>query len=109
MSKGLQRDRVFAGLDIGTTKVSCTIGTAGEKEINIIGVGQSPNTGMRQGVVVNIEAVSEAIQKAKEEAEHKTEGYCGRGIPLINTMCKSVRYLDPGNKVEVIYEWHVDH
>lgn len=69
MSKGLRRDRVFAGLDIGTTKVACTIGSAGENGIHIIGVGQSPNTGMRQGVVVNIEAVSEAIQKAKDEAE----------------------------------------
>lgn len=46
--------------------------------------------------------------EAKKDNEHRTEGYCGRGIPLINTMCKSVRYLPPGNKVEVIYEWCVD-
>lgn len=69
MSKGLKRNQVLAGLDIGTTKVTCTIGSTGEDGINIIGVGHSPNTGMRQGVVVNIEAVSEAIIKAKEEAE----------------------------------------
>lgn len=69
MSKGLKRNQVLAGLDIGTTKVTCTIGSIGEDGINIIGVGHSPNTGMRQGVVVNIEAVSEAIIKAKEEAE----------------------------------------
>lgn len=46
--------------------------------------------------------------KAKEDAAHKTEGYCGRGIPLIRTMCRSVRYLDDGNKVEVVFDWHID-
>lgn len=46
--------------------------------------------------------------KAKENANHKTEGYSGRGIPLINTMCRSVRYLGKGNQVEVIFDWHVD-
>lgn len=46
--------------------------------------------------------------QAKENADHKTEGYSGRGIPLIRTMCRSVRYLPPGNKVEVVFDWHVD-
>ena len=46
--------------------------------------------------------------KSKEENTHKTEGYSGRGIPLINTMCRSVRYLGKGNQVEVIFDWHVD-
>jgi len=46
--------------------------------------------------------------QAKENAAHKTEGYSGRGIPLIRTMCRSVRYLQPGNKVEVVFDWHVD-
>ena len=70
---------VFAGLDIGSTKVSITVGvlnalvTAGsenpEAEIEIIGVGTAPNTGIRQGVVVNIEATAESISKARDEAE----------------------------------------
>lgn len=47
-------------------------------------------------------------QAKQAAAEHKTSGYCGRGIPLISTMCKSVRYLERGNKVEVIFEWFVD-
>ncbi len=45
---------------------------------------------------------------AKEKANHRTEGYSGRGIPLINTMCRSVKYLGKGNQVEVIFDWHVD-
>lgn len=61
--------RIIAGLDIGTTKVALAIGRFDGSQLNIIGVGQAPNSGMRHGVVVNIDATTEAIQKAKEEAE----------------------------------------
>ena len=37
--------------------------------------------------------------------EHKTDGYCGRGIPLIRTMCESLDYLGDGNEVRVVYRW----
>lgn len=61
--------RFIAGLDIGTTKVTCAIGRFENGSLDIIGVGTAPNTGMRHGVVVNIDATTEAIIKAKEEAE----------------------------------------
>jgi len=61
--------RIVAGLDIGTTKVACAIGRLDNGTLEIIGVGQAPNTGMRHGVVVNIDATTEAIRKAKDEAE----------------------------------------
>lgn len=64
-----KRGRIVAALDIGTTKVACAIGVLGKENVEVIGVGQAPNTGMRQGVVVNIEAATESITKAKEEAE----------------------------------------
>lgn len=61
---------VLAGLDIGSTKVSFVIGTVtAAGAIDIAGVGTAPNTGMRHGVVVNIEATTDSIRKAKEEAE----------------------------------------
>lgn len=37
--------------------------------------------------------------------EHKTEGYSGRGIPLIRTMCESFQYNNTGNEVEAVYRW----
>ena len=37
-----------------------------------------------------------------------SDSYCGRGIPLIKTLCRSVNYLEAGNKVEVIFEWRVE-
>lgn len=82
-----KKPHVVAGLDIGTTKVSLVIGTVesshsasaapttttsthpAELNINIIGLGTAANTGIRQGVVVNVEATIEAISKAREEAE----------------------------------------
>lgn len=70
MSTSKPKVPVLAGLDIGSTKVSFVIGTVSpEGKIEVAGVGTAPNTGIRQGVVVNIEATTESIKKAKEEAE----------------------------------------
>lgn len=61
---------VIAGLDIGSTKVAVVIGSITEDgQVEIVGVGTAPNTGIRQGIVVNIEATTESIRKAKDEAE----------------------------------------
>jgi CheY-like chemotaxis protein len=38
-------------------------------------------------------------------AQHKTEGYCGRGIPLLLKMCESLEYHGKGNIVEVRFRW----
>lgn len=72
MAKEVYQDkkgRVIAALDIGTTKVSLAIGISQGESIDIIGVGEAPSMGIRQGVVVNIESTAESIRKAREEAE----------------------------------------
>lgn len=70
MSTAKPKAPVLAGLDIGSTKVCFVIGTVNpEGKIEVAGVGTAPNTGIRQGVVVNIEATTDSIKKAKEEAE----------------------------------------
>ncbi|MFM6929636.1 MAG: cell division protein FtsA [Bdellovibrio sp.] len=70
MSNTKPKAPVLAGLDIGSTKVCFVIGTVNpEGKIEVAGVGTAPNTGIRQGVVVNIEATTDSIKKAKEEAE----------------------------------------
>lgn len=68
------RPLVIAGLDIGSSKVGVVIATVNQSnpdypKLEVVGVGQAPNTGIRQGVVVNIEATTESIRKAREEAE----------------------------------------
>jgi len=60
---------VIVGLDIGTTKVAAIIGEVTEGGVDIIGVGTCPSEGLRQGVVVNIEATTNSIAQAIQEAE----------------------------------------
>ena len=37
--------------------------------------------------------------------EHKTDGYCGRGLPLIRTICEEFYYEGCGNKVNAVVVW----
>lgn len=70
MAKVTKKSHVVTGLDIGTTKVACVVGVVGVSGgLDIVGVGVAANPGMRQGIVINIEATVEAIKKAREEAE----------------------------------------
>ncbi len=62
-------EKIIVGLDIGTTKIMAVVGEMLEDEINIIGVGSHPSTGLRKGIVVNIESTVDSIKKAVEEAE----------------------------------------
>ncbi|GAB6067078.1 cell division protein FtsA [Methylothermus subterraneus] len=67
-----RKDRnIVVGLDIGTSKVAVIVGEyqPREGEIEIIGVGVHPSTGLKRGVVVNLESTVQAIQRAVEEAE----------------------------------------
>jgi cell division protein FtsA len=58
------------GLDVGTSKVCALVAEASrESEPTVIGYGVAPCTGLRKGVVVNIDAAVEAIRAAVGEAE----------------------------------------
>ncbi|MBY0470209.1 cell division protein FtsA [bacterium] len=61
------------GLDIGTTKICCIVGEIVEAGpnplIDIVGIGTAPSSGLRKGVVINMDATVESITKAVEEAE----------------------------------------
>lgn len=60
----------IVGIDIGTSKIVCIIGEIDESgQLTIIGLGKHPSTGLKRGVVVNIEATVASIQKAVEQAE----------------------------------------
>jgi cell division protein FtsA len=66
----LSNEELVVGLDIGTTKVCAVIGEIGENGLlEITGVGTSPSTGLRKGVVVNIEATLRSVSQAIEAAE----------------------------------------
>lgn len=69
----------YVGLDIGTSRVRCVIGVYdndGSNLPSIIGHGEAINQGMRRGMVVHVDDVAEAINKAVTEAERIS------GIPI---------------------------
>lgn len=69
MAKKQERN-LIVGLDIGTSKIIALVGEVNpEGKLEIIGVGHHPSTGLKRGVVVNIEATVQSIQRAVEEAE----------------------------------------
>ena len=63
-------EKMIVGLDIGTSKIVAIVGSVGPRgELEIIGTGLYPSSGLKKGVVVNIEATVNSIQRAIEEAE----------------------------------------
>ncbi len=66
----MPKNGYIVGFDIGTKKVIALISEITENnKIEIIGIGSSESRGLRKGVVVNLDATVDAINKAQEEAE----------------------------------------
>ena len=70
MAKKKPSKNLIVGLDIGTSKVVVLVGEiTHDNKIEIIGYGSHPSKGLKRGVVVNIDATAQSIQRAVEEAE----------------------------------------
>lgn len=71
-----EHSRYAVGIDVGTTTIRCVVGhidpTTGTP--TIVGVGQSANSGMRKGTVVNLSGPAHAIDAALGDAE-RMSGY----------------------------------
>lgn len=78
----------FVGLDIGTSKVRCVVGTIDQDsdttQISIVGAGTAPNHGMRKGTVVHADEVASAIGAALEEAERVSGIHIKEATVLVN-------------------------
>ncbi|MCF7521511.1 cell division protein FtsA [Neisseria sp. ZJ106] len=90
----MEQGKYISVLDIGTSKVIALIGEIQEdNEIHIVGLGQAPSHGLKAGMVVNIEATSQAITQAVGDAErmadtkisHVTTGIAGNHIRSLNS------------------------
>ncbi|NMG28856.1 cell division protein FtsA [Aromatoleum evansii] len=61
---------LIVGLDIGTAKVTCMVAEVRpDGRLNVVGVGTQPASGLKRGVVVNIEATVDAISRVIQEVE----------------------------------------
>nr|HPN17736.1 cell division protein FtsA [Candidatus Aminicenantes bacterium] len=66
----MAKNGYIVGIDIGTRTVTVLIGEINEeRKIEVIGIGTAESRGLRKGVVVNLDETSEAIKKARTDAE----------------------------------------
>ncbi len=65
---------VIVGVDIGTSKVSTVIGkTNNTGEVEILGKGIESCSGIKKGIIVDIDATSNSIQSSVRKAEAQAE------------------------------------
>lgn len=110
-------DELLVGLDIGTSKVCVVVGeTNSAGELQILGVGRAVSTGLRKGVVVNIEAtlrsVGEAVEMAEQAAGREItevytciagahiEGINSRGVVAVASKGREITQVDVNRVTE---------
>jgi cell division protein FtsA len=65
----------LVALDVGTSKIVCLIGKVIDSHsIEVISMGSYPSSGLKKGVVVNIDATTDAIQKSVDQAVSSFDG-----------------------------------
>lgn len=70
MARNEVDNNIIVSLDIGTSKVLAIVAEMQpDGQFEITGIGMHPSRGMRKGVVVNIDATVQSVQRAIEEAE----------------------------------------
>lgn len=81
-----ENSRYAVGIDIGSTTVRCVVGhlDPATGAPTIVGVGEAPNTGMRKGVIVNLQGPAQAIDTALGEAERMSGHQVDAGSVSIN-------------------------
>jgi len=63
------RGATIVGLDIGTTKTCAVVANATRQGLEVVGVGEAPCTGLRRGVITDLEETVRSIEAATERAE----------------------------------------
>ena len=63
----MARDGFFTGLDIGTSSIKVLV----DGSMNVIGVSNVKSSGVKDGIIVDIDAAAKSIKTAIEQAEEK--------------------------------------
>ncbi|MBN2317646.1 MAG: cell division protein FtsA [Acidobacteria bacterium] len=65
-----KKNRIVCGLDVGTTKICMMIARAhADGSLELLGTGYANSSGLKKGIVVDLEQAGASIKKAAEEAE----------------------------------------
>ena len=70
-SRSNRKEKVFVALDVGASKVLCVIASTTREpyRYRILGIGNTPSAGVRQGTVNDVEDAVTAIRESVREAE----------------------------------------
>lgn len=73
-----KNEKIFAAVDIGSTKIVALAGKKNEEgKIQIVGLGHSASRGVKRGIVLNVEeafaAISDALGQAEKESGQDIE------------------------------------
>src|SRR4051812_26545946 len=92
----MNTDRLVAGLDVGSGTTTAIIGeVVGDLPrhpvLKVLGVGQARTTGLRRGVVADIEETTQSIRRAMSDAERMAGArveavFCGIGGSHVHAM-----------------------
>lgn len=93
-----EREAGLARLDTGWVRFSLEHKPLDEAQPNLGGC-----------LYIEVEDTGPGFEQSKVQTPNTvSEGYCGRGLPLISTLCKRVDYHGAGNRVAVQYEWNAE-
>lgn len=68
------KQKILAGIDIGSSKITTIVGVPTGEEVKIIGVASVPSKGIRKGQIVDIEEATQSVISSVEAAE-RMAGY----------------------------------
>ena len=74
----MAKSKIYAGLEIGTSKICVVVGEVdSDGSIKILGIGQAPARGVRKGEIVDFETAQTCLHDALVQAEEKTDVMIG--------------------------------
>jgi len=64
-------DRTITAIDIGSTKIATIVGLESKDsdELRVVGFNTTPSKGIKKGLIVDIDKVTEAVEESLEKAE----------------------------------------
>ena len=92
--------KIFAVLDIGSTKITCFIAEQTDAEPKLIGFAQISSFGIKRGLVINMNETSSAIEQVVEQASNmagvniQSINICVGGISLSSKITDSLLILN---------------
>ena len=68
-----RKNRLIAGIDIGTTKICAVVAAVDGPRLRVTGAGTVPSAGIRKGIVINLSETIDSIRAALELAEERSK------------------------------------